>query len=160
MPDDDLAQGRVHGEAASGQLQGRREHVAQRERAERSQGGDPGVEGGRDARGQEAVAGDEVDAGGAEPGDGGARGRRAQAADGHHAAGTGIVDEDGHLAADAVVLRFEHGQGQPGGHARVDGVAAALEHAHARRGGQVVARGDHAVAAHDDGARGEGIPDD
>ncbi len=105
---------------------------------------------------EQAVAGDQGDARFAEILDGGPGGRRALARDADGLAGPWVINEDGHLAADAVILRLEDGKGQTGGHGRIDRVAADRGHAHAGCRGQIVAGSDHAAAAHHHGPGSKG----
>ena len=55
--------------------------------------------------------------------------------------------QDRHLAAGAVEVRFDHLEHETGGDGGVEGVAAALQHAHAGGRGEPVGAGDHAEVA-------------
>src|SRR5262249_48535940 len=78
------------------------------------------------------------------------------AGDGMHLLVGRRVDEDRHLAAEAVVVRLDEVQRVAGGDGGVDGVAALVEHALPGAGGEVVAGGGEAAPAHGDGGGGEG----
>src|SRR4051812_5422137 len=151
---------RVHGVAGLGVLDGVAEDGVQRQGAVVAQQGQPGADGARDRRGEEAGSGDQLEvqfpegvdrrAGGGDPltgQDGGGPGpARARVPSG---------EEDGNLTAGPVEVGLDDLEGQPGGDGGVEGVAAALEDRHACGGGQPVGGGDHAEGAGQLGAGGE-----
>jgi hypothetical protein len=89
--------------------------------------------------------------------DGGARRRRALAANHFRAPALGIVDDDRHVAAGAVQMRLDHLQRKRRGDAGVESVAAPLQYAHSDRGGDPVGGRDHPERAFDLGPGSEGI---
>ena len=147
IPLDAAAQSRVHGETVLGQLDGIAEDIGQAHGPEALEGEYPRVHCPRNGRGQEAVAGDDVEAQATEVVEGRALRHPALTVDRMDVLGLGLMDENRHLAADAVLVRLEHRQAEGDGRRGVDGVAAMLQHAEAGRGRQVVLARDHAVGA-------------
>ncbi len=89
--------------------------------------------------------------------DGGARRRRALAANHLGASALDVMHDDRHVAAGAVQMRLDHLQRKGGGDPGVEGVAAFFQDAHPDRGGDPVRRGDDPERAFDFRPRGERI---
>src|SRR5262249_36578809 len=107
QPAQRIVQHVVHRIAVFGEIDGRLEHVAQRERAELLQCERPGAERRGHGGGQKAVAGDGIDFFAAKPLDGARLAADALAADREDLFAPGGPDENGHLAADAAIVRFQ-----------------------------------------------------
>ena len=107
----------------------------------------PGAERARHARRQQARARDDVEAQVTHRRDARRPGRRALPAHDERAARLRVEGDDRDLAAEAVEVRLDDLQHEPGGGRRVKRVAALLQDRHPRGGGQPVGGGHHPEAA-------------
>src|SRR5262249_48292791 len=136
-------------------VDGRFQHVLERESAKAQECERPGAERRRHGSGQEAVAGHDGDAGLAEPVHGRRLAGETLPADGERLLVFDGIDEDRHFAADAVALRLQHVEGEAARDGGVDRVAALVEHPLSGPRCEVMAGCDDAVRAHVHGPRRE-----
>jgi hypothetical protein len=140
-----------HREAVGGVPDRRLEDLAEPQRPEVAHELHPAVERTRYDRGQDPLAGHEVEAGVALQGRG--RGGRSLCAQHPRCADLGAPEHHRQIAARAVLVRLDDLQHEPGRHGRVECVAAALEHPHARGRRQPMGGGHHAERAAKDRTR-------
>ncbi len=114
----------------------------------------PGVEGPRDGGGQDAAAGDAIQAKGGVGLDRGAGRRHALSAQ-HLGTTFGRLEDDRDLAAGPVQVGLDDLQGEACRHGGVEGVSAAFEYGHTGAAGQPVGGGDHTEVAAKLWSRGE-----
>ena len=143
---------RHDGKAAFGIPDRRLQHVGQAKRAMVPQHHQPGVEGARDHRRQQAGARNRVEVQVGEGVDRGRLRRHPLATDDPRPPLLGIAQDDRHLAAGSIEVGLHHLQDETGGHRRVEGVAAALQHGHSGRRRQPVGRRHHAEGSAQFGA--------
>ena len=144
---DRAADGRDDRVAAARVLDRVAQHVAEPGHAVVAQQQHPGPERARDAGGQQAVAGDQVEVERGECPRGGRLRRRPLAADHERFTLARVEADDRHFAAGPVQVRLDDLEHQPGRDRRVEGVAAPFQDGLTRGRGQPVGRGHHAVGA-------------
>jgi len=149
QPGERSAQPRIDWEPFLGHLYRRLKHVFQPQTPKMLQRVCPRAERTRHGRRQKAIARDDVDLLCLEPLDGRGSGRVTLPVDGVDPFLPCTIDQDRHFAADAVRLRLEQVDRDPGGNTGIDCIAAFLEHAHARRGRKIVACRHDAEATHE-----------
>ena len=125
------------------------EHLAQRQRAVVAKEQHPGLERAGHTSREQPGAGHKVEAFAAIMRDGGARRSRSLPADDFRLAAPHVIDDDRHVAARAVEMRFDHLQRERRRHRGIEGVAALLQRRHAHGGRDPVRRGDDAERAFD-----------
>jgi hypothetical protein len=127
----------------------RRDDLAQRHGAVVAQQEHPGLEGSRHASGKKAAAGHEVEPFAAVMRDGCAGRRRSLAADYFRLAAPHLINDDRHIAARAVEMRFDDLKRECGGNCGVEGVPPLLQRCHADGRGDPMRRSDDAERAVD-----------
>ena len=139
-----LAEPRVRGEACLGEINGRFEHARERHCPEVAEHNEPGADMSGHGGWQQAVVGNEADALLTEPVEGQPSRRGSLSGHGHRPS----LEMDDHraLAAEAVLMRLEHGKAERDRRRCVYGVAAVTQHVVTHHGGEVVT-GCHGVRA-------------
>ena len=125
------------------------QHVREPPRAVVAQEGHPSAEGAGHAGGDQAGPWDLREPHFADVRDGRMCRRRPLAGDHFRALARGVPQEDRHLAAETIEMRFDDLEHEPGGARRIEGVAAAIEHRHRALGGEPVRRADDTERALD-----------
>ncbi|MNS81602.1 hypothetical protein D3C72_1153160 [compost metagenome] len=147
QPRDGVRDARHQRMAMLGVIDGGFQHIAHAHRAVVAQQQHPGVEGARDHGGQQAVAGNELEAFGAIAFQRGGGRRRALPAQHFDLAGARGIEHGGHFAGRAHQVGFDHLQHKGGRRAGVERIAAAFQQRHAGRAGQPMGRGHHTEGA-------------
>jgi hypothetical protein len=127
----------------------RRQNIREAHRAVVAQQQHVAVESAGNAGRKKAGAGNEVEPFGLVMGDGGARGRGPLAADHLGSAALHVVDDERHVAARTVEMRFDDLKRKRGRHRGIEGIPAPLQNAHSDRAGDPVGRGDNPERAVD-----------
>lgn len=135
--------------AVLGVIDGGFQHIAHAHRAVVAQQLHPGVERAGNDGGQQAVAGDQLEAFGAVALERGGGGRGALAAQHFDAAGAGGIEHRRHFAGGADQVGLDHLQHEGRSDTGVERVAAALEQRHAGRAGQPMGGGHDTEGAED-----------
>ncbi len=128
---------------------GRRQHLAQRQRAVVAQQHHPGLERAGHASRQKAGAGHEFETLAAIVRDAGAGRCWALSTNDFRLAAARVVDDHRHVAAGTVEVRLDHLQGERGRDRGIECIAALFQHRHANGGRDPMGRGDDAEGALD-----------